>query len=182
MWQKHVVSSRGLSLRNVERCWDPKKIQSCDKSMSWVHEGCCCWEMLRHACWKMLRDVERWCWWGYKAARSDNSSFFLHIQLFWDTATCCYRDSRLKPISPHYYDPRFFKLVNGNTVVFLDISTYNHHQRLSPTNLLMILCSSCNFGLKMRHFKTGSFHFFTPKKAEVWWKFKWKFRSVIVKK
>ena len=151
MWQKHVGSSWRLLLRNVETCWE------------------------------MLKDVERWCWWGYKAARSDNWSF-LHIQLFWDTATC-YSDSSLKPISPHYYDPRFFfMLVNGNTVVFLDISTYNHHQRLSPTNLLMILCSSCNFGLKMRHFKTGSFHFFTPKKAEVWWKFKWKFRSVIVKK
>ena len=37
--------------------------------------------------------------------------------------------------SPHYYDPRFFMLVNDNTVVFLDISTFNHHQRVSPTNL-----------------------------------------------
>ena len=32
------------------------------------------------------------------------------------------------------------------------------------------------------HFKTGSFHFSTPKKVEVWYKFKWKFRSVIVEK
>ena len=118
MWQKHVVSSWRLLLRNVETGWE------------------------------MLKDVERWCWWGYKAARSDNWSF-LHIQLFWDTATC-YRDNRLKPISPHYYDPRFFMLVNDNTVVFLDISTFNHHQRVSPTNLWWycvhhaILASKCD--------------------------------------